>query len=230
MIQLFEQYDQNLRELRELEENDLPRSLRLFNIRIRLAIDIQIDFKGQISLTKTKEVRDTYVSLIQLMELWNAYEALSHYVSEVTEHVAKGVTKSKIYPQKFLKEVDSLPVLQATSQKIYHTFKNSRTFKEDFENYIGRIVNDEKLSKSLKEDASSVHKYVKQEKQSISGIEMLSLIYVERNMYYHNGETAKMGMRYSNRRKLIGWYKDALLDNVLKVANAVVSEQIEANR
>ncbi len=67
MNQLFHQYEQNLSLLRELEEDSFPRSLRLFNIRIRLAMDIQINFKGMISLTKTKDVRDTYVLIVQLM-------------------------------------------------------------------------------------------------------------------------------------------------------------------
>lgn len=182
MNPFFNQYEQNLSLLRELEQDDLPRSLRLFNIRIRLAIDIQINFKGMISLTKTKEVRDTYVLIIQLMELWNAYEALSHYVSEATSHVAKGVSKSKIYTQKFLKEVDSLSALELTAQSILSSYKGSRTFKDDFDSYIVRVENDEKLSKSLKADATSIREYVKEEK-TISGIEILSLIYAERNMY-----------------------------------------------
>jgi len=229
MNQLFQQYEQNLSQLRELEEDSLPRSLRLFNIRIRLAIDIEIDFKGMISLTKTKDVRDTYVLIIQLMELWNAYEALSHYVNEATSHVAKGVTKSKINTQKYLKSIGSLPALEETAKNIQASYKSSRTFREDFDSYISRVENDEKLSKTLKGDVCNIRKYVKEEK-TISGIEVLSLIYAERNMYYHNGETAKMGMRYSNRKKLIAWYKDVLLDNIMKVANSVIIERIEDNR
>lgn len=229
MNQLYYEYEENLRQLRELEQDDLARSLRLFNIRIRLAIDIQIDFKGDISLTKTKEVRDTYVLLIQLMELWNAYEALSHYVGEVTNHIVKKAGKSKIYTQKYLKEVGSLPSLADTVGNIRETYKKSATFREDFSNYVERIKEDEKLSKTLKDDAANVGKYTKEE-IDISGIEILSLIYAERNLYYHNGETAKMGMRYSNRKKLITWFKEALFEQTLKVANAVIVERIEANK
>ncbi len=229
MNQHYFEYEQNLSELREREQDDIARSLRLFNIRIRLAIDIQIDFKGEISLTKTKDVRDTYVLIIQLMELWNAYEALSHYVGEVTDHIVKKVSKSRIYTQAFLKQVDSLPTLRKALENIKESYKKSSTFREDFDNYINKIEGDDKLSKTLKEDAANIIKFVKQEKD-ISGIEILSLIYAERNMYYHNGETAKMGMRYSNRKKLVSWYKETLLEQTLKVANAVIIEQIEANK
>ncbi len=120
-------------------------------------------------------------------------------------------------------------MLEETAKNIQASYKSSRTFREDFDSYISRVENDEKLSKSLKDDASNIREYVKEEK-IISGIEVLSLIYAERNMYYHNGETAKMGMRYSNRKKLIAWYKDVLLDNILKVANSVVIERIKDNR
>jgi len=229
MNQLYYKYEENLRQLRELEQDDLARSLRLFNIRIRLAIDIQIDFKGEISLTKTKEVRDTYVLLIQLMELWNAYEALSHYVGEVSDHIVKKAGKSKIYTQSHLKQVGSLSTLANTIASIRETYKKSTAFREDFDGYIERIEEDGKLSKTLKGDATNIGKFVKDE-INISGIEILSLIYAERNMYYHNGETAKMGMRYSNRKKLISWYKEALFEQTLKVANAVILEQIEANK
>ncbi|MCU7807790.1 MAG: hypothetical protein KZQ73_07975 [Candidatus Thiodiazotropha sp. (ex Semelilucina semeliformis)] len=229
MNHLYYEYEENLRQLRELEQDDLARSLRLFNIRIRLAIDIQIDFKGEISLTKTKEVRDTYVLLIQLMELWNAYEALSHYVAEVTDHLVKKVSKSKIYTQTYLKQVGSLSSLAKTIASIREMYKKSTTFREDFDNYIERIKEDEKLSKTLKDDATSIGRHAK-EGIDISGIEVLSLIYAERNMYYHNGETAKMRMRYSNRKKLISWYKEVLFEQTLKVANSVIIEQIEANK
>lgn len=229
MNQYYSAFDQHLNELRDLEQDDLPRSLRLFNIRIRLAMDIQIDFSGGISLTKSKDVRDTYVLIIQLMELWNAYEALSHYAEEVTDHVAKKVSKSKIYSQKYLREVGSLENLESVLVNIRESYKRSRTFKEDFENYLDRIEHDQKLSKTLKEDASSIRKFAASQKE-ISGIEILSLIYAERNMYYHNGETAKMGMRYSNRKKLISWYKEALLVHTLKVVNNVILERIEATR
>lgn len=229
MNQLFLEYDRNLNELEELEQGDLARSLRLFNIRIRLALDIQIDFKGELSLTKTKDVKDTYILIIKLMELWNAYEALSHYVGDVTDHIVKKVGKSQIYTQKFLQKVGSMSALEKTIENIREQYKKITIFKEDFDSYITIIKGYDNLSKKLKEDAESISKYTKEEKE-ISGIEILSLIYAERNMYYHNGETAKMGMRYSNRRKLISWFQEALLVQTLKVANAVIIEQIEASK
>lgn len=229
MNHVYFEFDKNFIKLRELQQDDLPRSLRLFNIRIRLAIDIQIAFKGQISLTKSKEVRETYVLIIQLMEIWNAYEALSHYVGEVTDHRARNAGKSRVYSQAFLSQAGSLPTLKYTVDCIRDRHRKVRTFQTDFDEYVDRITGDNRLSVTLRADADTIRKYINDEKD-VSGIELLSLIYAERNMYYHNGESAKMGMRYSNRKKLIYWFKEALLDQTLKVANTVVIEQIEANR
>ena len=227
MKELYTTYEDNYKTLCELEQDDIERSLRLFNIRIRLAIDIEISFKGNVSLTKTPAVKETYVLIIQLMELWNAYEALSHYVSEVSDHIAKKAGKSKIFTQTFLKIIGSLSILEQAINEIKTNYQVDK-FKKDFNTYIDKVKDDARLSKTLKEDAESIRMYAKNEKD-ISGIEILSLIYAERNMYYHNGETAKMGMSYSNRKKLISIYKKALLQHTLTVANAIITEQTEAS-
>ncbi|MBW2571959.1 MAG: hypothetical protein JRE61_06245 [Deltaproteobacteria bacterium] len=178
---------------------------------------------------KAKEVRDTYISIIKLMELWNAYEALSHYVDEITGRVVKKVSKSRIYTQEFLKEVGSLATLSKALQEIKNSYESERRFHNDFNQYIDRIDCDEKLSKTLKNDAKSILDHVKGDKR-ISGIEILSLIYAERNMYYHNGETAKMGMNYSNRKKIIENYRDALMAHTLMLATFVINIQREDSK
>lgn len=229
MSLLFDQYTSKFNELRDLEQDELPRSLRLFNIRLRLAADIQINFKGEISLTKATDVRETYALIIQLMEAWNAYEAFSHYASEVSTHVAKKVSKAKIYTQTFLTTVGSMQTLENALDWIKSEYSNSSRFKKDITQYISRIEQDSQLSEKLKEDAKSVLKHLSGEK-TISGIELLSLIYAERNMYYHNGETAKMGMAYSNRKKLITKYREILFEHMLKLAIHIVDEQIDETK
>lgn len=229
MNRLFVQYSSKFDELRDLEQDELPRSLRLFNIRLRLAFDIEIDFKGKISLTKTKEVRETYVLIIQLMEAWNAYEAFSHYANEVSSHVVQKVSKSKIYTQAFLTAVGSMQTLKDALSWLNSEYANNGRFKKDLAQYITRLRQDSHLTKTLKEDAKDLLSHLNGEK-TVSGIELLSLIYAERNMYYHNGETAKMGMAYSNRKKLITKYRETLIEHILKLAIHIIDEQIDKNK
>ena len=54
MNQLFQTYNQKYDHLKDLLQDDVPRSLRLFNIRFRLALDIQIDFKRRNYINKVK--------------------------------------------------------------------------------------------------------------------------------------------------------------------------------
>ncbi|GAB4301362.1 MAG: hypothetical protein Kow0098_29450 [Ignavibacteriaceae bacterium] len=229
MNELFQQYNQKFENLKDLMQDELPRSLRLFNIRLRLALDIQIDFKGEISLTKTPEVRETYVKIIKLMEMWNAYEALFHYAKDLGKYANPKANKAKIYSQTFLKEIGSLTILKQATDDIKNNFVNQARFNEDFNQYIKRIENDERIKHTITEDAISIRQYFN-DKKTISGIEILSLIYAERNMYYHNGETAKMGMRYSNRKLLIDTYRTCLVSHTLMVTNYIMDSEIESNK
>ncbi|MEM5871733.1 MAG: hypothetical protein QW051_02560 [Candidatus Aenigmatarchaeota archaeon] len=203
ILNLFVNYNQSFERLKDLLQDELPRSLRLFNIRLRLAFDIQIDFKGEISLTKTKEVKKTYVLLIKLMEIWNAYEALFHYAKDTKKYVNVKESIYKAYSQTLLNEVGSLTILKNTLDELKKKYDSNKNFKSDFKQLIKRIEDDDRIRPNLTESCKSIVEYFEGNK-TISGIEMIALIYAERNMYYHNGETAKMGMRYGNRQFLIG--------------------------
>lgn len=229
MNDLFQQYDQKFETLKDLMQDELPRSLRLFNLRLRLALDIQIDFKGEVSLTKTREVRETYIKIIKLMEMWNAYESLFHYAKELGRYANPKANKAKIYAQSLLREVGSLAILKQAAESIKSNYESNPRFKEDFNQYINRIKKDPRIKSTLTDDTLSFREYCMNRK-SISGIEMLSLIYAERNMYYHNGETAKMGMRYSNRKLLIDTYRNCLVNHTLMLSSYILDSEIEDNK
>jgi DNA-directed RNA polymerase subunit N (RpoN/RPB10) len=229
MSELFHQYDQKFETLKDLMQDELPRNLRLFNLRLRLALDIQIDFKGEVSLTKTRDVRETYVKIIKLMEMWNAYESLFHYAKELGKYANPKANKAKIYAQSLLREVGSLAILKQAAETIKSRYVSNHRFKEDFDQYIHRIKKDDRIKSTLTDDALAFRAYCLNRK-SISGIEILSLIYTERNMYYHNGETAKMGMRYSNRKLLIDTYRHCLIDHTLMLSNYILDAEIADNK
>ena len=226
---LFDDYNQKFDSLKELLQDELPRSLRLFNIRLRLAVDIQIDFLGDVSLTKTKEVRDTYVLLIKLMESWNAYEALFHYVKTTGKYANFKESIFKVYSQTFLTEVGSLDILKQTLDILKTKYINDNNFKADFEQYIKRIEDDDRIKAKLTESCKNTLEYFEGQK-SISGIEILALIYAERNMYYHNGETAKMGMRYTNRQYLINQFTDCFYRHILMLTSKILEKEFDENK
>jgi len=229
LTNLFQSYNQSFQKLKDLLKGKLPRSLRLFNIRLRLAMDIQINFKGKISLTKTKEVRETYVLLIRLMESWNSYEALFQYVKEINKYANIKESIYQAYSQAFLTEIGSLPVLKETLDSLKKKYIFDTDFKFDFKQLIKRIENDDHIRKKLKESCKSIVEYFEGNK-IISGIEIIALIYAERNMYYHNGETAKMGMRYGNRQHLIKSLTTSFHRHMLLLITKILEKEYKENK
>lgn len=225
MQELFQEYDQKYESLKDLFQDELPRSLRLFNIRFRLAMDIQVNFKGEVSLTKSKSVRDTYVKIIRLMELWNAYEALIVYAKELDDYITPRANKAKAFSQSVLEDFGSTPLLLKYMAKIKNHFDENPRFKKDLLQYLDRIINDERIKKTLTNDANNFKTYL-HKGMCISGTEIISLIYTERNMYYHHGETAKMGMSYTNRKKLLDIFWDCLSLHSLKSINFILEKEI----
>lgn len=84
------QYDKYL----EIMESDIFRSLRVFDIRMRLSLDISVTFNGTISYTKTKSVRDTYSIIFNLLEVFFSLEALRHCGHEMGYNSNNGPIQS----------------------------------------------------------------------------------------------------------------------------------------
>ena len=224
-MKTFNDFDIQFERLKSKLGDTLSRNLRLFNIRFRLAHDILIDFKGEISMTKTLDVRNTYKIIIKLMETWNSYEALYHYVKELGKYCNPKENITKKYSQSFLDKIGSLSLLKTKLDIIKGLYESDSNFKDDFSQLIERFIKDDRISPKLKESCKNVLDYF-ENKKTISGIEIIALIYAERNMYYHNGETAKMGMRYLNRQNLINIYQDCLEKHILILATHIIQNEI----
>ncbi len=120
-------------------------------------------------------------------------------------------------------------MLKNSLDQLKSTCSGNKKFKAEFIQYAQRIVDEPRIRGALTEDAEQIIHYVNDETE-LSGAEILSLIYAERNMYYHNGETAKMGMGYQNRLKVLKVYTKTLIQNTLYIINHVLEQQIAASR
>ena len=227
IFKLYDIYNKIFDKLNGNLNEELPRSLKLFNIRLRLAIDIQVNFRGEVSLTKSKEVKETYIKLIKLLEIWNAYEAFYHYLKETKKYVNVNESIYKKYSQTFLNDVGSLPVLKETIDQLKYKYLKDTTFKHDFNELINRIEKDDRIRENLTKSCKNILVYLDSNK-NISGIETIALIYAERNIYYHNGETAKMGMSYRNRQFLIQTLTTGFLKHILLLAIWVINNELES--
>lgn len=226
MNPLFAVYENAFNEIKEVMQDELPRTLRIFNIRIRLALDININFNGELSLTKTPEVKATYIKIFKMLEKWNSYEAFTHYANSID-----GYTKQKESPYKaYLKVINDnsgcTNILIQKSNELKVKYKLDSRFKTSIDEYFSRIETDINIKEGLKDNCRTLYLYIRGD-SSITGHEILGLIYAERNMYYHNGETAKMGMNYSDRGRLIDILSETIEDYILKIAAYILSKEKE---
>lgn len=228
ILNLLTIYVKKYKELSNIYSDNLPRNLRQFNTRFKLAIDLKVDFYKQISLTETKAIRDLYSLVIKLTEIWNAYEALGHYTKELGLAVGNE-SMYKMYTQKFLHEVGSLSTLEFTLKSLKDKYSSNQRFRSCFDNYIKTINDETKISGNLKSSCNKILENFKDEKD-ISGIEIIALVYAERNMYYHNGETAQMGMRIGNRLKFLTELVDCFILHILKITINILEKEIEESQ
>ena len=66
-------------------------SLRLFDIRFCLTLDLQIDFEGGRAKVKSKDVKPAYQSLYLLVDMFNSFETYLSYQKDVHDRfIPKG--------------------------------------------------------------------------------------------------------------------------------------------
>jgi hypothetical protein len=194
-IQLFDTYKD------KVGGKEMHRELRLFDIRFRLALDTDITFIGDYSYTKTKEVRDCYKLIFKLTNLWNAYEALFDYI-KVYDKINKRSSIKKSFTHSITTESGSYKFLLEQMNELISLSKSNANFKKDMIEYGGKIGKDNIFQYISTSDANKAK-------------HLLEMIYQERNNFYHNGESGRMGMSYPNRKKLLAFYIECLTSHIL---------------
>ena len=127
--------------------------------------------------------------------------------------------------ENYYKETTSLDSLKSVAELFKKKAKENEKFKKDFKTYIDRTSKDNSnsIKSNIKNQAVSLYEFIEFDKD-ISGIEILSLIYAERNMYFHDGEPCKMGVSYASRKYLLSTYYNCLEEVILKSAIFVLSK------
>lgn len=236
MEQLFQQYEQLYAEFEDLNLEDFPRALRTFNIRFRLALDLMVDYKGEVAYVKTPAVKETYIAILKLVELWNAYEALIRYVKSDLGYNLHKVAPDRDKKPEFRKGVEEFfekTGALSTLLQLLLTLKEKTTTKASFQRdltiYFDRIDASKNIENKIKYQVKDIDAFI-HNAVAISGVEGLALIYLERNLYYHNGEPGKMGIAYSNRKEFLELYRVCLTEIILKTICYVLKEQIRKHQ
>lgn len=224
----FNDYKNQYDKYQEIMESDIVRSLRVFDIRIRLSLDISVSFNGTISYTKTKSVRDTYSLIFNLLEVFFSLEALRHCGHEMGYNSNNGPIQS--FSLELIKNAQLYDDLKYYSEKLKSLCK-SKSFFNNINQYFNRFINDQRISNQIKDNIRNIIGYLKSKDIELSGKEFIALAYAERNMYVHNGETARMGMiNYNHRKEILNILYEYVSIFTLKIITYILKNEISKNR
>lgn len=128
-------YFDSIDELKELCEGELPRKIRQFDIRFRLALSLQISFDSSFSYTKTESTRKTYKALMEVNDLWFAYEGL--YSLCKSRGITKtSATKSDPFLEETVAEIGLNDISKLLEQRYLAELLSEPTRRQDFCDYV----------------------------------------------------------------------------------------------
>ena len=225
-IEAFNTYKLKFDELKELTEDNLLQNLKLFDIRLRLALSLQVGFDSSISYTSTETTRKTYGLILKLNDLWFAYEGLYKLCSE-NSYLKSNPTKSDPFTDQKITDLLLDDKVLNFGQYLHDNTYVNTNIKNDFVSYLqylkanstGATQNSLLESFRLKAVINDYPKFN----------EILSLIYGMRNMYVHNTDTAKSGVNYYKTKILaLKNCSDFLILVCMSISNKIIEEQILA--
>jgi len=233
--EIFDKYEKSYQSFSEILKDKGGMHLRnqrliWFNIRIRLAIDIEVSFKGEVSRTKAPNVGETYSLLVKLMESWNSFEILSKYAKEKDKdcfnekYTFSSAPRFNLFLESVLKKAGCIPVLHYELEILKKKYNDDKKFGEQFKKLLERFES-EVESETLKKCCLDLIKYFegKKEKQAQS---ILGLAYATRNMYYHDGEVAGKEMDYQGRIFLLKSLIYCFQKHILLLASYIITKEI----
>jgi hypothetical protein len=224
MEDLIKEYNQRLNEYSNLNFGlDIPLSFKLFDIRLKLAnsIDSMTHFEGYINFDN-QYIRSSYTRMIKLMEIWYSYEALLKFTkpNEITKEV-----KYKVISNRILVNAGCEELFENFYRQLIEECKNVN-FINDLNRLNLIIQQDSGLGKTVKTDCERLISSLNNQGERLSKLEIMALIYAERNMYIHNGLTPFGNMNHNNRLFLLDLYTQYLCQYIFKLAIYLLSLRI----
>jgi hypothetical protein len=205
--------------LRELYDGELPREIRQFDIRFRLACSLQISFDSTFSYTKTESTRKTYRALMELNDLWFAYEGLFSLCKSNGIVKASG-TKSDPFPEERIEDLGLNHIVHLLSAAYVDRLLSDPAKRSDVCGYIDYLL--ASATSQTQKGLLGRLKTKTQESECPTFSMWLALVYAIRNMYVHNTDTAKSGVKsYATKIGLLQISKDFMIGSMLAISEHV---------
>jgi len=206
-------------------ESIFPRELRLFRVRLRLTIGLKIGFNEDFAMVKNEPTKKTYIEILKCNEAWFAYESMKKMCEIWNLTKANCRTPVDIFDSATLKNFDNISVINEFNNQLQNEIYSNSSISTDIKNYIYFLIA-EVESNSLKQVLQSIiSKFTSM--QNWEHKEILAVIYATRNIFVHEGETAKSGIKYyKNKITLLKILYDYIILFQLKLINYAFEQKI----
>ena len=220
----MEGYLQCIDELRELCDGELPRGIRQFDIRFRLARSIQISFDSTISYTKTESTKKTYRALIELNDLWFAYEGL--YALAKTRGLLKASgSKSDPFTEDAADAIGLSHIVKLLECRYQSEMLSEPLRRQDYCAYI--VYLRDNASSSTQKGLLERLRDKTDASECLDFSSWLALVYAIRNLYVHNTDTAKSGVKsYATKIAILSISIDFMVGCLLALSERLLSIEI----
>lgn len=202
-----------------------PRELRLFRIRLRLAIGLKIGFNEDFAMVKNEPTKEVYIEIMKCNEAWFAYESMKKMCKVLGLTKASCKTPVDIFDVATLNSFGINSLLGEFNNQLQNQVYSKNSISADLSNYID-FLTAQVDSNSLKQILEPIsNKFAS--KQPWEHKEILAVVYATRNVFVHKGETAKSGIKYyKNKTILLKMLFDYLILFQLKVINYTFVQKI----
>ncbi len=177
------------------------RPLRLFRLRLKLTIGLNLSIDPQYALVRNKSTANTYVQIFKSNEAWSTYEAMLKIAS--TRHWKKPNVKSAadVFAPETIRMFGVEAVLDVANTLFAQHIMARPNIKNDVVNYLqamaGKVEN-KHLAFLLNQTAHKI-----QQHDLLDHRDLMSIVNGTRNIFVHQGETAKTGAKLYKSKELL---------------------------
>lgn len=217
-----EHYEKN----KSQKEDIFPKELRLFRVRLRLAIGLVIDFDEDYAMVKREGLRDTYIEIMKCNEAWFSYESMKVMCDEWNLTKANS-PKYDIFDAENLAKFNISDITELCNAQIKNQIYSSSTITDDVKCYLLYLTQSNTIRNGLRNTINPIINKIENNQEWLPK-EIFSVIYATRNIFVHNSDTAQSGIKYvKNKILLLKILYDYIILFQLKVINFAFDTKIK---
>jgi hypothetical protein len=207
-------------------ENIFPRELRLFRVRLRLAVGLKISFDKNFAMVKNEPTEKAYIEIMKCNEAWFSYEAMNKLCHKWNLKKAPPITSiADIFDAPTLNLFNIKNEIDNFNNEVKTVICSNPNIASDIAKYLTFLegaVEKDALKNLIRPTINKITT-----KQDWESKEIFGVLYATRNIFVHQGETAKSGVKfYKNKILFLKILYDYAILFQIKVVNFAFEKQI----